>query len=253
MKELQIAEKFCKEVVAHFKKEVKAIWLLTVEKNKEITLTILLDDLNVDKLRRAKIESVVKQVEKKILKEDQVAVHTGFYDLSKYFENIMKGNLVMFSEIRNSQPLYDPTGFFTPLKPLIEEGEIIGTRESLLKLIHNVKGRLAKIDMLKLEVLENLYSAVVSAGQAPLIAMNCPAPIPKEVSKHLKKHFVKKGLLSMEYVDIYNEIAGTFKDFEHKRKVDISGKELDVLAKKSKAFISKMEHLVSSIHKGEES
>ncbi len=252
MKELQVAEKFCKEVISHFKKEVKSIWLLTVEKNKEITLTILLDDLNVDKLRRSKIESVVKQVEKKILKEDQVAVHTGFYDLSKYFENVMKGNLVMFSEIRNSQPLYDPTGFFTPLKPLIEGGEIIGTRESLLKLIHNVKGRLAKIDMLKLEVLENLYSAVVSAGQAPLIAMNYPAPVPKEVSKQLRKHFVsQKGWLSMDFINMCDDVIQTFKDFEHKRKVDITGKELDELVKKGKAFILRMEHLVSNIHKEE--
>ena len=249
MKELQVAEKFCKEIVSHFKKEVKAIWVLTVEKGKEVTLTILLDDLNVNKLRMYKIENVVKQVEKKILEEDKIAVHAGFYELSKYFENVMKGNLIMFSEIRNSQPLYDPTGFFTPLKPLIEEGEIVGTRESLLKLIHNVKGRLAKIDMLKLEVLEDLYSAIVSAGQAPLIAMNYPAPVPKEVSKQLKKHFVnQKGWLSIESITTCEEIINTFKDFEHKRKVDISGKELDDLVRKGKAFISKMEHLVSKIH-----
>lgn len=252
MKELKAVEKLCKEIVSNFKKEVKAIWLLTSEKNKDVTLTVLLDDLNVSRLRRFKIESTVKRIEKKIWKEDRIAMHTGFYELSKYFENVMKGNLIMFSEIRNSQPLYDPTGFFTPLKPLIEEGEIIGTKESLLRLISNIKGRIRKIDGLKLDILENLYIAVVNAGQAPLIAANYPIPVQKEVSKQLKKYFVKKDeKLSMDFIKMCDDVVKSFKEFEHKKKVDISGEELDDLIKKSKAFISRMEHLVSWIHKEE--
>ncbi len=85
-----------------------------------------------------------------------------------------------------------------------------------------------------------------------MIAMNYPAPVPKEVCEQLKRHFVnQKGWLSMDSINICDEIIRTFKDFEHKRRVDISGKELDELVKKSKAFISRMEHLVSKIHQEE--
>lgn len=251
MKELKAAEKFCKEITLKFKKEVKSIWLLTSEKDKEATLTLLLDDLTITNAKKRAIVKESRLLDKKILKEDKVQLHIGFYELSKYFENIMKGNLIIFSEIRSSQPLYDPTGFFTPLKPLVAGGEIIGTQESLLRLINNVKGRIRKVDSLKLEILENLYIAVVSAGQAPLVAINHPVPVQKEVSKELRRHFIKDGMLSMDFIRMCDDVVKTFKEFEHKTKVDISGKELDELVKKGKAFILRMEHLVSKIHEGE--
>jgi len=250
MKETEALEKFCKEVTSRFKKEVKAIWLLTAEKNEDIILTILLDDLNAGRLKRFVIRKFVKRIERKILKENSIVIHTGFYNLSEYFEKVMKGSLVIFSEIKNAQPLYDPTGFFTPLKPLAEEGEIMGTKESLIKLIGNVKMRFNKIEVLKIEILEKLYTAVVNAGQAPLIAANCPVPAQKEITKCLKKHFVnEKYSLSLDYLEMCDDVIRAFKDFEHKRRCDISGRELNELSRKSKAFISKMERLVLLIHK----
>ncbi len=240
---------FCDPLLKKHAKIIKAIWLLRTEA-KEINLIILIDNLTgfaVDRINRKQFELDVLKQEKAVLKKFKIPVHTGFYEMTDYFNKIMENDLAVFAEIKNSVDVYDPTGFFAPLKELVKRGKILGTKESLIRLITSVKARFKNLHDLKLEALDNIYSAVVDAGQAALLAANYSIPIQKDVAKHLKVCFVAKGLLEKRYVDWLDKIVKTFKGFEYGKIKYMTGKEIDDLVDKGKDFIERMDSLIGEI------
>lgn len=238
---------FVKAITARHKASIKAIWKLDIEKASDISLIVLVDDLNFDNVERKSIELEAAKEEKKLEERHKLKVHTGFYRLSDYFGEVMKGSINIFSEIKSSEAIYDPTGFFRPLQSLVAEGKILGTREALLRFIYSIKKRLKSADEMKIEALENIYTSVVNAGQAPLIAANYGIPVQRDIPLFLKKHFSQNGLLSAEHIRHCEEIIGTFKDLEHGKLKEIEGRNIDALLKKAKHFVERMESLSSEI------
>jgi uncharacterized protein (UPF0332 family) len=159
----------------------------------------------------------------------------------------MQNKIDVFSEIKNSAALYDPTGFFVPLQRLVEKGKILGTKENLTHFIVGVRKRLGDLREIKLRVLSSIYEAVIDAGQAPLIAANYAIPVQRGVAPALEKRFVKRGLLAKRYLDYFNDIVNYFKDFEHEKISKIEGKKLDDFTKKAILFIDRMEELSEEV------
>ena len=247
MKEKQDAmiAKFVHELTALHRKSIKAVWKLEVERTHDASLIVLIDNLSTDEAERKRIEADAARERKKLAREHGLKINTGFYVLSTYFEDVMRGNVSIFSEIKHSEALYDPTGFFKPLQSLVAEGRVLGTKEALLRFIYSVKRRLGVAEEMKVEALENLYAAVVNAGQAPLIAANQPIPVQKELAKSLRKHFMAKGMLSNEHIRQCEDVINAFKDFEHRKTSEISGRELDILIRKARLFVERMENLAA--------
>lgn len=246
---LKAIKAFCDPLLKKHAKIIKAIWLLRTE-GKDIDLIILIDNLTgfaVDKINRKQFELDVLKQERAVLKRFKIPVHTGFYEMTDYFNKIMENDLAVFAEIKNGIEVYDPTGFFAPLKELVRRGKILGTKESLIRLITSVKERFKNLHNLKLEALDNIYSAVIDAGQAALLAANYSIPIQRDVAKHLKICFVDKGLLEKRYIDWVNKIVKIYKGFEHGKIKYLTGQEVDDLIDKGKAFIKRMDSLIAEI------
>ena len=251
-KKFDALKEFCASLIKHYKKFIKAIWLLHAEdslKEKEVTLIALLDDFKTDAIAKKQIELVAAESEKKITEKYGLHIHVGFSMLSEYFESLMQNKIEVFSEINASEALYDPTGFFLPLQKLVRRGKIHGTKENLLYLIMNVKERIKKISDYKIGILASIYAAVIDAGQAPLIAGNFSIPVQKEVAFELQKNFVRKNMLDIRFVHFYNEIVNVYKDLEYGKIKNIEGGFLDSLIKKAKAFIERMEELTAEARK----
>jgi len=62
----------------------------------------------------------------------------------------------------------------------------------------------------------------------------------------LEKVFISRGLLTKRYLDIFNEVYSTYKNFEHENIVP-DGKKIEEMIKRVDMFIEEMQGLASNI------
>jgi len=242
---------FCSNILKEFRDIIKSIWLLRQDSgsSKDLLTIILLDDTKkeVEELTKKKIETKVLEEEEKIKKKFGIIIHTSFYLLSDYWNLIKHGSPTVFCEIREGIPIYDPSGFFVPLKKLLLQGKIPGTKEAMRELITNASFRVRRIESIfKIRVLEHLFNAVVDAGQAPLILIGVSPPKPRKLAESLKIHFVRKKLLEPEYAKYCEEIVRYWKKCEH-GKIKVDWEDIDEIAEKTARFISRIEKLMEGL------
>lgn len=248
---LDIIHKFCEPILRKYKDSIKSIWMLHSEDSKdynEIDLIFLLDDTHLDFIAEKKlIENIIIKEKRNIEKKYGIRLHEDFYEITQYFEKVMAGDPEIFSEIKHSITIYDPSSFFSPFKDLIKRGKILGTKESLMNLIYKIKDRFKTINHLKQQVFENIYTSTIDAGQAALIAANYSIPIQRALPGELDKHFVKKGFLELKYINYCSQIIKMFKDNEHGNLGNINGEMLDELIGKNHLFVERMGDLIEEI------
>jgi hypothetical protein len=249
MKSIEAAKIFAEEIAAKYKAYVKAVWLVTEEDSH--TAIVLLDDTNVqDIMALDVIKNELPIVAKRIEKEKGTAIEVVFYTLTDYWALIRHGSPVTFSEIREGIPIYDPSGFFTPIMKLLEQGRIPGTKEAMKNLLEEAPLRLLRIERVSMDQMAfELLSAVVDAGQAPLLFIGVSPPVPREVADKLRVHFVDKGLLEPEYPRYCEDVVKYYKAVEHKEIEHITGEDLDVLLDKATKFLERMEKLMRTLVK----
>ncbi len=251
-RQVNAIKRFSREVIDNFKHIIKTIWLLPADelsRTEDITAVIIIDDMqDIKEHERKKLDALAHEISDKTFSEYGIKIHRTYYDISEYWDLIRHGSPVTFQEIRDGIPVYDPAGFFVPLKMLIKKGKIPGTKEAMRKLISKAPLRLKRIRKeFMASILENTYSAVVDAGQAPLVMAGHSPPTQKKVAETLAAIFVKKGDLEPEYVRYADEIIRYWKDYEHGKIKDIKGENLDRMLENSGRFIRRMEDLMEDI------
>ncbi len=251
-KQINAVKDFCSGILKDYKKVIKSIWLLKqeVKGTKDLLTIILLDDTKqVDGITKKKIETKVLEEERKIKNKYKISLYSSFYLLSDYWDLIKHGSPTVFCEIREGVPIYDPSGFFIPLKKLLLQGKIPGTKEAMRDLIAKAPTRVKRVEVLfKIKILEHLFNAVVEAGQAPLILAGVAPPIPKKIAENLKIHFVRKKQLEPEYAKYCDEIVKYWKKYEH-GEIKVDWEDIDDIAEKTALFVSRMEKLMGEIEK----
>ena len=240
---------FCASILRIYKSLVKSIWMLSPEEACEgIVIVIIFDDtkqLNHVTIGSVRLRAI--ELETENYKKFGISIHTSFYLLSDYWDMIKHGAPTTFCEIREGIPLYDPSGFFVPLKKLLSQGKIPGTKEAIHDLISRAPSRVRHIEnSSKVRVLEHLFNAVVEASQAPLIIVGVAPPIPKNLAEALQIHFVNKDLLEPEYAKYAQEIFEYWKKFEHGES-KIHWADIDDFAEKTTRLIVRMQRLMEDL------
>lgn len=241
MKE-KVIENFKELILKKYKKEIKAIWLLSIEG--EDLFVVLVDDLKTKKEKIEKIKDYLTKICIKIKKEAKKPIHIIIKPITEYYDEILENKIDVFLEIKKAKCLYDPSNFLKPIKKLIDKGEIRGTKEALFKLMNQVRINNIEIKNIKIEVLSMIYSAIIDAAEAALIAKNIYFIVPKQIPNLLEKQFFKKRLISKKTLDAFKLIYETYKKFEHNEIKEIDGKLLDEIIKKADIFISDMQELI---------
>jgi hypothetical protein len=77
-----------------------------------------------------------------------------------------------------------------------------------------------------------------------------PPPTHKETPKILKEIFVEKEkILEKKYVDFLEKVVKTFKDFEHEKKIEIKGVQVDKFLSDAEAYLKRLKELRKQIEK----
>jgi len=172
------------------------------------------------------------------------------YLLTDFWEAVKDAHPVMFTFIRDGIPLYD-RGTFMPWKALLKMGKLKPSPEAIDLFMSGgdkVVQRSKKI--LLSEVFVNIFWGITTPAQALLMLNGCPPPnAKKELVRDFKKEFYDTKMIEKKYIDFLDKVVNTWRDYEHEKIKEISGKEIDKLLKDTENYLKRLKELRKEIEK----
>lgn len=227
---------------------VKSAWLANIEGAEQENFAQI--SLIINNTKKG-YTSEIKQIRKALngLENDKnIRFRFCIYKVTEYWDRLKSMDVKLYSEMRLSIILYDPSGFFAPLKILLLEGKIPCTREAVQSIMKESPKKILKVhNEMKREIISSLYNLVIDAGQAPIVLAGYDPPIPRKLPELLDAVFVKTNLLGKDTVKICSDIITYYKDVEHGKITVISGNDIHVFLEASEIFVERMEKLMGKL------
>ncbi|MFH1209920.1 MAG: hypothetical protein V1663_03980 [archaeon] len=226
------------------------------KKSNDIDVYVVVDDTDVKRMSRFELKDKLRAIiigqgfEASKLANINKQFHIQTYILTDFWDSVKDAHPVIFTFLRDGVPLYD-RGVFMPWKLLLKMGRIRPSPEAIdmqmdlgEKLISRTKNKMLSI------VGEDLFYAILNPAQAALMLYGVSPPTPKETIHLLDEIFVKKEkLLEPKYVTILENIYKYFKDIEHGKTKEVSGKDIDKLLDDAKDYLDKIKKIFDHLNK----
>ncbi len=240
------------KILDKFGKYVKCVVLVgsvardEFRSNSDIDMFLVIDDTKVnftpEEKRRidVEIDIAAQEINKDIIVQPA-------YTLTEFWDMVRTSHPLIYNFIRDGIPVYD-TGFFMPIKRLLELGRIPATKEAADALLDKAPKRLRRINEVKLYmVAEDCYYSMLDMTQAVLMSLGFAPPSPGRAAEEFRKHLVDTKIIDGKYADWLDEINQFRKDVEHKKINDIKGADLDEWVRKADEFVNKMLQIADAL------
>lgn len=253
-KQLDIATKFKEEVLKRHKDITKSVVIFgsfvrgDFHEKSDIDLLVIIDDTTARFTPEMKLrfDDEIYDIGKRI--SEDIVVQPA-WTLTEFWEMARIGHPLLYTIVRDGWALYD-TGFFIPIRKLLELGRIPTTLEAVEKFMEAAPQKISRVESAKLYMIaEDLYYAMLNSSQAVLMYLGENPPSPKHTPGEVQEHLVNAGLLEETYLRDLEGVIDFRKGVEHKDIKDIAGAELDAYIQKSKQFVSRMEQLLLQLQK----
>ncbi len=259
---LRVAEVHKNLVIRKFEKYVSSYVIAgslvrgTATKTSDVDVFIIIDDTDVKRMPRLELREKLRSMIYNYLADAAAIAGSNnklepqIYLLTDFWEAVKDAHPVMFTFIRDGIPLYD-RGTFIPWKLLLKMGRIKPSQEAIDmfmsmgdKVEKTAKRRLLDI------VVSDIYWSVITPSQALLMLYGLPPPVPKDTAQIFKETFVdKEKVIEKKYSDILDRVIRIYKDYEHGKVTEVSGKEVDELIKDTTDYVKRMKKLREEIEK----
>lgn len=207
---------------------VKASWILSIEEileTDDFTVKLLVD---TEKEEKSSVEEIAEEASSSLKSETGYRIHPDVLTLSEYWRKLKAGDERLYSELRNSTTLYDPEKIFLPVKQMVEDGRLEGTREAIQEQISSaMENTLMLRERFKVQAVNKMYKATVTLGQAILVNEGLPIPVQKKVPEKMREELVKTGEMDVETYEKVKHNIRYWKDYEHGKFQEISAEDLD--------------------------
>jgi predicted nucleotidyltransferase/uncharacterized protein (UPF0332 family) len=263
-----IAEAFAKEVLKKYGKYVKAVVMMGSVARQEfkplsdIDVFVVIDDTSMDfnPEMKEKIDEELEQIADNIPgsivvtknsqgedeKTNLLSVQPT-YTLTEFWDYARVAHPIIYNFIKEGIPIYD-TGFFEPIKRLLEMGRIPSTREAIESYMEGAPKKIMRAKTVKLLMLaEDSYYAMLNTSQAVLMFMGLEPPVPNKAYEEVKRYLVEPGILEPEYGEWLREIIDIRKKIEHKELMEVSGSFVDEWLDKAEKYTDKMFSLLNAL------
>jgi len=253
-KHLNLANKFKDEVLKKYKKIIKSVVIFgsivrgDFNPKSDIDMLVIIDDTlaRFTPEQKENFDYELREIGEKI--SDAITVQPA-WTLTEFWDMARIGHPLLYTIVRDGWALYD-TGFFIPVRKLLEAGKIPTTLESVELFMQGAPNKIKRVETAKLYmVAEDLYYAMLNSSQAIIMYLGETPPTPKETPKIVKQELVDQGLLEESYLKDLEEVINFRKGVEHKEIKDISGQKLDEFINKAKKYVSRMEQLLMQLQK----
>jgi len=100
------------------------------------------------------------------------------------------------------------------------------------------------------EVFVNVFWGITTPAQALLMLNGCPPPnAKKELLHDFKREFYNTKMIEKKYIDFLEKVITTWRDYEHEKIKEISGKDIDKLLKDTEDYLKRLKELRKEIEK----
>ncbi|MBI2084508.1 MAG: nucleotidyltransferase domain-containing protein [Candidatus Aenigmarchaeota archaeon] len=265
---IETVKKYAKKVLEKYGQYIKAIVMMgsvvreEFKPKSDIDVFIVVDDatfnltnemldkMDADLFKMVnEIPEVWIDVKNELGKDEKICLLSiqPVYTLTEFWDYARVAHPIIYNFIKEGVPVYD-TGFFTPIKRLLDMGKIPATREAIESYMEGAPKKLNRAKTVKLLMLaEDCYYAMLNASQAVLMFMGLSPPVPSKAYDELTTHLVKPGILDKQYAEWLKEIIEIRKKIEHKELMDVSGAFVDEWIDKAEKFVDKMFGLLNAL------
>ncbi len=245
-------KKFSEEVLKKYGKYIKAIVIMgsvvrdESKPTSDVDVFSIADDTSF-KLTNEFLDEMDAELEKIAQKINKNISIQPTYTLTEFWDYARVAHPIIYNFIKEGVALYD-TGFFMPIKKLLEMGRIPATREAIESYMEGAPKKLQRAKTVKLLMLaEDCYYAILNSVQAVLMFMGLAPPVPSKAYDDVAEFLVKPGILEQQYADWLKEIVDIRKKIEHKELLDVSGAFVDEWIDKSEKFVDRMFGLLGAL------
>jgi predicted nucleotidyltransferase/uncharacterized protein (UPF0332 family) len=251
---LKSAEEFKNKLLSMFKGYIKSIivWGSITRGDftgkSDVDIYIIFDDTKMPLKKFDEIRSKIDKDIYKVASSIDPRLHAQpILALTEFIKGIRYTHPLFFNIIREGYAIYD-TGFFIPMRKLLEWGEFPITPEAAHMRMEGVPRRITRVKNVKVYMIaEDMYYAMLDAAQAVLMYTGVGPPSPKIAAKEIRKHLVDAGLLEEEYVKLLEDVFVFRKKVENKEIKDVSGKEVDEWIKKTEKYVKRFDKLLKDL------
>jgi len=230
------------------------------KKANDIDVFIIVDDTDVKRMSRYELKERLRYIiieqgyQAKELTGVNKDFHVQTYILTDFWDSVKDANPVIFTFLRDGVPLFD-RGVFMPWRLLLQMGRIKPSPEAIdmqmdigAKLLDRVKGKLLSV------VAEDIYYAALNPAQAALMLYGVNPPTPLETIELMREILVnKEKLIEEKHVKFLEKVRNYYKDIEHGKIKEVSGREIDELVKETKEYLERIKKLFVQLEKRKES
>ncbi|MBS3098853.1 nucleotidyltransferase domain-containing protein [Candidatus Pacearchaeota archaeon] len=228
----------------------------TADKTSDVDTFVIIDDTDVKRMSRIElIEKLRGKIVYDFVREASALagvkniLNVQVYLLTDFWQSVKDAHPVMFTFIRDGIPMFD-RGTFIPWKRLLQMGKIKPSPEAI-DLYMKEGDRTSEI--IKRRMLDNMvdvYFGVVTPTQAMMMLSGHAPPVPKVLVEEVKKALVEKEkVLTLKDVKILEKAVKMYKDYEHGKLKEVSGKEIDEMLEEAKTYIKKMKEVRDKLEK----
>ncbi len=253
-KQLKIANKYTDELLRKYKKFIKAVVLFgsfsrgDFHKKSDIDMLVVIDDTiaRFSPEMHDNFDMDIRKIAKNHSKDITVQPS---WTLTEFWDMARIGHPLLYTIVRDGWALFD-TGFFVPVRKLLEAGKIPMTLEAVEQFMHGAPKKIERAKTTKLYLIaEDVYYAMLNSSQAVLMYSGITPPAPKNTPKVLEETLVREGVLEKEYSDIMQDVMDFRKKVEHREIKDVKGSEVDEYIQKAEKFVDRMEQLLTQMEK----
>ncbi|MDO8508061.1 MAG: nucleotidyltransferase domain-containing protein [Nanoarchaeota archaeon] len=238
----------------------------TADETSDVDVFVVIDDTDVKRMSRIELLERLRGIIFDYIKEATALagvkniLNVQVYLLTDFWQSVKDAQPIMFTFIRDGVPLYD-RGTFLPWKRLLLMGRIKPSPEAIDQYMKEGEKTDEFVKRRLLDTMVDIYFGVVTPTQALMMLAGHAPPVPKNIVNEVKSALVdKEKVMSEKELKTLEKAVKYYKDYEHGKLKEITGREIDDLKKESEGYLKKLkaireklemrmqEHLVENLH-----
>ena len=231
----------------------------TAGETSDVDVFVVIDDTDVKRMSRIELKERLMGIIYDYIREATALagvkniLNVQVYLLTDFWQSVKDAQPIMFTFIRDGIPLYD-RGTFLPWKRLLLMGRIKPSPEAIDQYMKEGERMEEFVKRRLIDTMVDIYFGVVTPTQALMMLAGHAPPVPKTIVAEVKEALVEKEkVMGEKELKTLEKAVKYYKDYEHGKLKEISGKEIDELKKEADDYMKKMkairEKLEMKMHK----
>jgi len=221
----------------------------TADKDSDVDTFVIIDDTDVKRMPRLQLLDKLRGIIHDYIREASAlagvknVLNVQVWLLTDFWERVKDAESIAYTFIRDGVPMYD-RGTFLPWKLLLKMGKIKPSPEAVDKFMKFGEQNEPIVKRKLIDAMVDIYWGVVTPAQALMMLTGNAPPAPKEMVASVRKVLVEKEkIMSQKDLRFLEKMIKLYKDHEHGKLKNFSGKDLDELLKESGEYNKRLKEL----------